>query len=116
MSYATTPSQTVGPYFAIGLPWPAGPFAVAPDSPGAIKLAGVVYDGAGEPISDSLLEIWGADGNGNFADEPAANAADPILARVPAERRDTLIATPTADGYAFDIRVQGPGETVFFAV
>jgi len=27
-----------------------------------------------------------------------------------------LLAEPTADGYRFDIRLQGPGETVFFAV
>jgi protocatechuate 3,4-dioxygenase alpha subunit len=35
---------------------------------------------------------------------------------VPAERRDTLIAEPTDTGYRFDIRLQGEGETVFFAV
>jgi protocatechuate 3,4-dioxygenase alpha subunit len=51
-----------------------------------------------------------------FADE-AANAQDPILALVPAERRDTLIAKKQADGvYRFDIRVQGENETVFFEV
>jgi protocatechuate 3,4-dioxygenase alpha subunit len=50
----------------------------------------------------------------------AANAANPILAPVPAERRDTLIARrKTRDGrplYRFDIRMQGDGETVFFEV
>ncbi len=51
-----------------------------------------------------------------FADEEQANAADPVLARVPAQRRQTLMAEPAADGYRFDIRLQGPGETVFFAV
>ena len=50
-----------------------------------------------------------------FADEPAANAADPVLATIPADRRDTLLAEPTADGYRFDIHLQGPDETVFFA-
>ncbi|MBK1697546.1 protocatechuate 3,4-dioxygenase subunit alpha [Rhodovibrio salinarum] len=53
-----------------------------------------------------------------FADEAAANAADPVLAQVPAERRDTLIADrqDAADGpvYRMDIRLQGAGETVFF--
>ncbi len=44
----------------------------------------------------------------------AANAADPVLAAVPADRRGTLVAAPAADGYRFDIRLQGPGETVFF--
>jgi len=54
-----------------------------------------------------------------FDDEPA-NATDPILTLVPADRRGTLIAhkqpgtgTPL---YVFDIRVQGENETVFFEV
>ena len=55
-----------------------------------------------------------------FGDELAANAADPILSSVPGERRATLIAPrlETADGpvYRFDIRMQGPDETVFFDV
>jgi protocatechuate 3,4-dioxygenase, alpha subunit len=185
--FATTPSQTVGPYFAIGLPWPDGPLAVPEGTPGAIRIGGFVYDGAGVPVPDNLIETWQADADGRFADlhgygrrsdldgfrgfarcgredgdgsyeivtvkpgpvptpggsmqaphidvsvfargmlnrcvtriyfadEARANDADPILARVPADRRETLIAQPTADGYRFDIRLQGPGETVFFAV
>ncbi|MEV3910508.1 protocatechuate 3,4-dioxygenase subunit alpha [Streptomyces canus] len=46
--------------------------------------------------------------------DEAALTADPLLARVPAERRDTLIARSQGDGtYRFDIRLQGEGETVF---
>jgi protocatechuate 3,4-dioxygenase alpha subunit len=49
-----------------------------------------------------------------FADDPAT-AADPILAHVPAARRPTLLAQPDgADGYTFDMILQGTGETVFF--
>jgi protocatechuate 3,4-dioxygenase alpha subunit len=185
--FATTPSQTVGPYFAIGLPWPDGPLATAEDTPGAIRIGGVVYDGAGVPIPDALIETWQADSDGRFADlhghggpselagfrgfarcgqedgdgsyeivtvkpgpvpglqgtaqaphidvsvfargmlhrcvtriyfgdEPEANAADPVLTRVPESRRHTLIAEPTDNGYRFDIHLQGEGETVFFAV
>ena len=51
-----------------------------------------------------------------FGDEEEANAQDPILGLVPAERRHTLIATPEDGGYRFDIRLQGPDETVFFDV
>lgn len=54
-----------------------------------------------------------------FSDE-AANADDPILALVPAERRATLIAArAVTDGqavYRFDIHMQGDDETVFFEV
>lgn len=51
-----------------------------------------------------------------FADEADANAADPVLASVPADRRATPLAQPTDDGYRLEIHLQGPGETVFFAV
>lgn len=53
-----------------------------------------------------------------FADE-AANAGDPVLALVPSERRDTLIARREGDvggvpKYVLDIHLQGDNETVFF--
>jgi protocatechuate 3,4-dioxygenase alpha subunit len=51
-----------------------------------------------------------------FADEAAANAADPVLALVPADRRKTLIAERSGGGYRFDVHVQGADETVFFDV
>ncbi|MDN7665725.1 protocatechuate 3,4-dioxygenase subunit alpha [Burkholderia vietnamiensis] len=56
-----------------------------------------------------------------FDDEAAANAADPVLNLVPAERRATLVAKRDAQPgrlvvYRFDVRMQGPDETVFFDV
>jgi protocatechuate 3,4-dioxygenase alpha subunit len=51
-----------------------------------------------------------------FADEPEANAADPVLATVPVRRRETLLAQPVDGGYRIDIHLQGQDETVFFAV
>jgi protocatechuate 3,4-dioxygenase, alpha subunit len=62
-----TPSQTVGPFLAIGLPWPDGPEVVPPGTPGAITIAGRVTDGAGEPVPDALVETWQADPDGAFA-------------------------------------------------
>ncbi len=51
-----------------------------------------------------------------FADEPDTGR-DVVLAAVPADRRDTLVAQPRAGGtYRFDVVVQGEGETVFFDV
>jgi protocatechuate 3,4-dioxygenase, alpha subunit len=185
--FATTPSQTVGPYFAIGMPWEEGPLVVPLDTPGAFRLSGTVYDGAGTPVPDSLIETWQADPEGRFADlhgygeqsqlrgfrgfarygaedgdgsfeivtvkpgrvpgpgssmqaphidvsvfargmlhrvvtriyfadEADANAEDPVLAGVPAYRRESLLAQPTDGGYRIDIHLQGPNETVFFAV
>ncbi len=51
-----------------------------------------------------------------FPEETAANAADPVLSLVPADRRNTLIAKRDGDAYRFDIRIQGGDETVFFDV
>ncbi len=55
-----------------------------------------------------------------YFDGEAANAADPVLALVPADRRATLIATrqPGTGSavYRFDIHLQGDKETVFFDV
>jgi protocatechuate 3,4-dioxygenase, alpha subunit len=166
-----TPSQTVGPFFAIGLPFAAGPCAVPADADG-IWVRGTVYDGAGDPVPDALIETWqtsppadadfrgftrcGTDGDGRyairtrkpgpvpgpdgrpqaphlamsvfarglldrvvtrvyFADEPA-NDKDPILSTVDSDRRPTLVAAAHDDGYRLDIRLQGEGETVFFAI
>lgn len=51
-----------------------------------------------------------------FDDEPS-NAGDPIIERVPPDRRPTLVAASRGDGaYRFDIALQGPHETVFFDV
>jgi len=54
-----------------------------------------------------------------YLDTEAANAADPVLALVPAERRATLIARRAPGDnavYHFDIHLQGDDETVFFDV
>ena len=142
-----TPSQTVGPYLSLGLPWQDGPVA----DPDGVRLAGRVLDGAGEPIVDALVEAWhhdppafarcptDDDGCWHIVVPPAphyaihvlargllrhlttrvyleAPAGDPVLANVPEDRRDTLLAKRTGDGYRFDIRLQGDRETVFFDV
>jgi protocatechuate 3,4-dioxygenase, alpha subunit len=52
-----TPSQTVGPYFSIGLcNRPANELA-----PDGVRVAGLVLDGAGEPVGDALVELWHPD-------------------------------------------------------
>ena len=89
----TTPSQTVGPFFALGLPWEDGPFVVAEDAPGAIALRGRVLDGAGEPVPDALVETWQADPDGRFdhPDDPRGRVARlPRLRPLPDRRRREL--------------------------
>jgi protocatechuate 3,4-dioxygenase alpha subunit len=50
-----TPSQTVGPFFKVMMPWEP-----APADEGTHTLRGVLYDGGSEPIPDGLIEIWDA--------------------------------------------------------
>ena len=51
-----------------------------------------------------------------FPDEESANHADRVLQLVDEPRRHTLVARGNGDVLQFDIRLQGEGETVFFAL
>jgi protocatechuate 3,4-dioxygenase alpha subunit len=182
MALGLTPSQTIGPFFLDALSWPDGPYVVPPGTAGGFWLRGRVYDGAGDPVPDALVETWQADPAGRFdhPDDPrgpaagwrgfgrcptdgagewgiwtvrpgalpgphgsaqaphldvsvfarglldrvvtriyfagaAENAADPVLAGL-GDRAGTLLAAPDGDGWAFDVRLQGDDETVFFTV
>jgi len=68
----STPSQTVGPFLSIGLPWADGPDVVPEGTTGAVRIAGTLTDGAGAPVPDGLIEIWQADPAGRFThpDDP----------------------------------------------
>jgi protocatechuate 3,4-dioxygenase alpha subunit len=139
---SSTPSQTVGPFLAIGLPWKRGPVAAAD----GVRVHGRLLDGAGAPITDGLVEAWsseppafarcptGDDGAWHVVVPPTAYLAVHVFARgllrhlttricfdqeaipdgVPADRRETLMAEADEHGYRFDIRIQGERETVFF--
>jgi len=60
-----TPSQTVGPFFGYALPYDGGPNIASRADPASIRLHGIVYDGAGEPVPDAILELWGPDAAGS---------------------------------------------------
>jgi protocatechuate 3,4-dioxygenase alpha subunit len=51
-----------------------------------------------------------------FSDEAEANAADPVLGSIEEARRGTLVAVADGEGFRFDIKLQGDGETVFFSI
>ena len=190
--HGTTPSQTIGPFHRIMVPWEGGAELAAPDDPNAIFIQGRIFDGADQPVDDCVIEVWQAnvhgryahaedtrevplvqgfdgfgraitDGEGRFtittvkpgcvpgpgegvqaphislsvfargllkhlvtriyfSDEAAANEKDPVLSSVQDPSRcDTLVAVrQDGDGealvYEFNIRLQGPHETVFFDV
>ena len=68
MSPELTPSQTVSPFFHDALVDEDRSQLVASDHPEAIKIEGTVYDGAGEPVPDAMVEIWQADEAGRYSD------------------------------------------------
>jgi protocatechuate 3,4-dioxygenase alpha subunit len=161
MTRSTTPSQTVGPYYSIGLTRRRESELVAPSDPRAVELVGRLLDGEGAPI-DGMIELWdhrgrrwgrsGTDVDGAFRftiakpeaadaeaprldvyvfargllkhqltriyfpDEVEANAADPILSKLGDDERAVLIARGEEGRLRFDIRMQGDGAAVFFAV
>ena len=87
---------------------------------------GQVADPDGKPQAPHLLLAIFARGmllhlyTRIYFDGEAANATDPVMALVPADRRDTLIARREQGAgnavYRFDIRLQGDNETVFFDI
>jgi protocatechuate 3,4-dioxygenase alpha subunit len=87
VTLAPTPSQTVGPYYAIGLCRRPGNELVPHDAPDAVTLLGTLLDGAGEPIVDGVIEVWdavggrwgrsGTDGQGRFSFTVSKPAAGP---------------------------------------
>lgn len=168
-----TPSQTIGPFFHEGLRWRDGGVVAFAEAGKRIVLTGRIFDGAGEPVGDAMVEAWQASPAGS-APAPAEGAANPhgfgrvetakdgtyrfetampggehphidiaifargllkaLRTRVYLEPEDkagadpalatlkgsprlkTLVAAPAAGGeYRWDIRLQGDGETVFFA-
>jgi protocatechuate 3,4-dioxygenase, alpha subunit len=68
MTPEPTPSQTVGPFFHDALLDRDRSELISPDHPEAIRIDGTVVDGAGEPISDAMVEIWQANGAGRYND------------------------------------------------
>jgi protocatechuate 3,4-dioxygenase, alpha subunit len=130
---SATPSQTIGPFFAVGLEHE--------DSGGPLRIAGTVFDGEDAPVDDALIELWdGAhfaraltDSKGRWSvatEEPVgAYIAVSVFARGLLQRlvtrvyldpaaapHPTLIARKDGNAWEWDIHLQGGEETVFFAL
>ena len=63
---APTPGQTVGPFFGYALPYDGDSDLVPPYDRRAVRLHGHVFDGAGDPVPDAIIEIWQADDAGRI--------------------------------------------------
>ena len=68
MSVPATTSQTVGPFFSIGLTRLYRDNLAAPGVTGErIEVTGTVLDGDAKPIPDAIVEIWQANSHGKYA-------------------------------------------------
>lgn len=125
MTLGRTPSQTVGPFFTIGL-CRERQNEVVPG--GSVHVVGCVLDGNGEPVGDALVELWqpegwgrcGTDAEGRFeflTERPADGYADVmIFARGLLKHLVTRCEFGDDSVVQFDVRLQGDGETAFFDV
>ncbi|HEX4384518.1 MAG TPA: protocatechuate 3,4-dioxygenase subunit alpha [Myxococcales bacterium] len=135
-----TASQTVGPFFRIGLSWLNG------TGTGSATVRGRVIDGLGQPVPDAVLEIWQPGGgfcrvptdkDGAFCFATSRGTltvlifmrgllrhlmtriyfpgeSDAALGLVPADRRHTLLAREIDGEFVWNVVLQGDDETVFF--
>jgi protocatechuate 3,4-dioxygenase, alpha subunit len=114
----TTPSQTVGPFFSIGL-------ADRPCAEGPLRLEGRVLDGAGEPVPDAMVEVWSpqagwgrcgtdADGSYSFSFRETPHLDLQVFARgLLKQVRTRVIFEQGVPTTTFDVRLQ---DDAFFVV
>lgn len=105
MSEIATPSQTVGPFFHIGL----NAIAVNDLTTGSTgaeptHISGHVLDGDGKAVIDALIEVWQADAGGTYA-----NAQSPFkgYGRIATDSQGAFSFTTIKPG-----RVVGPNATL----
>ncbi|HEV8251695.1 MAG TPA: hypothetical protein VGQ15_17120 [Gaiellaceae bacterium] len=131
-----TPSQTVGPFFSIGL----SRRSQSELPGGTVRLVGRVLDGDGAGVEDAVVELWdpglgfarcrtGAGGAFSFLLPEGARRFEvmvfargllkPVVTRLymPGEagaEDESMLAREDGDGLRFDVRLRGEGETAFF--
>ncbi|QXQ10154.1 protocatechuate 3,4-dioxygenase subunit alpha [Paeniglutamicibacter sp. Y32M11] len=76
LKLAPTPGQTIGPFYGYALPYEKDNELVNQSRPGAVRLHGVVTDGAGTVIPDALLEIWQPDEDGTIVSKDGSLVRD----------------------------------------
>jgi protocatechuate 3,4-dioxygenase alpha subunit len=95
MKLYPTPSQTVGPFYALGTTW-LHTHDIAGQAKGErITISGTVTDGDGKPIPDAFLEVWQANADGKYAhpDDHQGKKTDPGFSgfgRVPTDKDGTF--------------------------
>ncbi|WP_157252113.1 protocatechuate 3,4-dioxygenase subunit alpha [Nonomuraea typhae] len=110
-----TPSQTVGPFYGYALPFPGG----GELAEGGLVVHGQVWDGAGQPVPDALLEVWQAGPDGGLSGAPGSLRHDTGTGQIAG--RHGLVFTgfgrvsTDADGH-WMIRTVMPGSRAYLSV
>jgi protocatechuate 3,4-dioxygenase, alpha subunit len=104
MSLRATTSQTVGPYFEIGLRWLNRENLAGENVSGErVTIQGRVFDGDGVPVPDAIVEIWQANAHGKY-DHPEDTQKKPLelgfkgYGRVPVNREGLFRFTTIKPG------------------
>ncbi len=110
MNLLATASQTVGPFFHIGLEKLCiADLAKSAAGGEKVTITGRVLDGDGKPVNDALIEIWQANAQGKYAHPD--DAQDKSLDR--GFKGFGRVATGESGEFRFDTvkpgRVPGPG-------
>ena len=109
MSLQATTSQTVGPFFLIGLQWLfTDNLAGSGISGERVEIEGRVLDALGQGVPDAMLELWQANAHGKYAhpEDTQAKSVEPGFlgyGRVPTAEDGTFRFTTIKPG-----RVPGP--------
>jgi len=111
MSLQATTSQTVGPYFRIGLQWLFKDKLAGPEVTGKhIEIEGRVLDVDGKGVPDAVIEVWQANSHGKYAhpedgQEKPAEEGFQGFGRIPTAEDGSFHFNTIKPG-----RVPGPGE------
>jgi protocatechuate 3,4-dioxygenase, alpha subunit len=119
MSLPPTPSQTVGPFYGYALPFPDGENIAPVGTSEMITVHGVVYDGAGAPVPDALLEFWHPGPDGSRAAVPGSLRRNPVtggfLGRNGLDFTGFGRVATDADGH-YTLRTLPPGGVAYLSV
>lgn len=114
-----TPSQTVGPFYGYALPVPGGGEIVPAWHADAITVHGYVYDGAGQPVPDALLEFWQPAPDGSRAGLPGSLRRDHVtggyLGRNGVNFTGFARVATDPDGH-YEVRTLPPGGVPYLSV
>jgi len=108
MSAPLTPSQTVGPFFGVGLPFEKGEQVGPAGAAGSIRIEGQVLDGHGDPVPDALLEVWQPDEGGQYQTVVSSTATGFGRCRTDAEGAFNFVTVKPGPSRSPDGHAQAP--------